>query len=729
MAERRQLGGLLVADALAAFVRDEALPGTGVREEDFWSGAARMFAELGPRLRQLLAERERLQRELDAYHQASPGAPADPAAYQSFLRSIGYLVDEPDNVTISTPGVDPEIATICGPQLVVPLTNARYAINAANARWGSLYDALYGTDAIDVSDGRERSGSYNPVRGAAVIAWARDFLDRTVPLAGASHADVTRYCVTSGALLAEVLDGPATTLRDPAQFVGYQGDASEPTAVLLRHHGLGVLLRLDRNHPIGAADRAGVCDVVLESAVTAIMDLEDAVAAVDTEDKIVGYRNWLGLMRRDLTAEVVKGDHAFTRVLADDIEVTSPDGERTLTVPGRALLLVRHVGHHMMTDAVLDAAGEPVPEGILDALITGLGSLHEVRGPGAGHNSRTGSIYVVKPKLHGPDEVAVACEILARTEEILGLPPLTIKIGVMDEERRTSANLRACVAQARDRIAFVNTGFLDRTGDEIRTSMFAGPVPPKGAMKTERWFTAYEARNVEIAIACGFRGKAQIGKGMWAAPDAMAAMLRDKRAQLEQGASCAWVPSPTAATLHATHYHDVDVPRRQEELAGSARTTLEDMLTISVGDPTEWDDAARQAELDTNVQSVLGYVVRWVAFGIGCSKVPDLTGTALMEDRATCRISSQHVTNWLTHGVVTVDQVEEALRRIAVVVDQQNADDPAYRPMAPAYDSPAFLAARELLLGGLDAPSGYTEPVLHRRRLQQKSLSSSDTQG
>ena len=719
MTSRESVSGLDVAAELHAFVRDEALPGSGIDEADFWSGAASLIADLAPRVRALVARRDELQEAIDAYHADPAHSPLDADDYETFLRSIGYLVDEPADVTITTDGVDDEIARVPGPQLVVPMLNARFAANAANARWGSLYDALYGTDVIPQDDGREVGRSYNPARGEVVIEKARAFLDEHAPLASGSHRDATSYAVDAEGLAVSTDDG-VRRLADPAQHVGHQGPADAPTSVLLVHHGLHVEIQVDRDHEIGATDRAGVKDVVLESALTSIMDLEDSVAAVDAADKVLGYRNWLHLMQGRLEAEVSKGGRTFTRGMDPDRTYTTPDGGE-VTLPGRALMLVRQVGHLMTSDAVRDAAGDPVPEGILDALLTGLGSVHDLRGDTAGGNSRTGSMYVVKPKMHGPDEVALGCEILARAEQVLGLPARTMKIGIMDEERRTSANLKACIAAAADRVAFINTGFLDRTGDEIHTSNLAGPMVRKADMKSQSWIKAYEDANVDLGLECGFQGRAQIGKGMWAAPDEMADMLEQKVGHPRAGANCAWVPSPTAATLHATHYHQVDVLERQRELAGARRSTLRDLITVPLGDPADWDDQARHAELDNNVQSTLGYVVRWVDAGVGCSKVPDLSGTALMEDRATCRISSQHVGNWLRHGIVTVDDVEESLRRMAVTVDEQNAGDPGYTPMAPSYDGEAFLAARDLLLDGASQPSGYTEPILHRRRAARKA--------
>ncbi|MBG6184322.1 malate synthase [Arthrobacter sp. CAN_A214] len=713
-----EINGLSIAEELYAFVRDEALPGTGIEEGAFWAGAASLIGEFSPRVRELLEIRNLMQQQIDEYHRVRGVGPVDPEAYEEFLRSIGYLVDQPGDFTITTGRVDPEIATVSGPQLVVPLLNARFAANAANARWGSLYDALYGTDAVDDAEGRKHTGGYNAVRGAAVVARGRQFLDEYIDLAGGSHADVTAYRIADGALVAET-PGGSLGLAEPGQLVGYRGAADEPESVLLVHHGLHVEIQIDRTHSIGSGDPAGVKDIVLESATTTIMDLEDSVAAVDAGDKVAGYRNWLQLMQGTLTAEIAKGEGTYIRRLNPDRVYTATDGSE-LTLPGRSLLLIRQVGHLMTSEAVLDPAGAPVPEEILDALFTGLGSVHDLRGSHAGSNSRAGSVYIVKPKMHGPGEVAVACALLAATEPVLGLDPLTLKIGIMDEERRTSANLKACIWEARDRVAFINTGFLDRTGDEIHTSMLAGPMVRKADMRNSSWIAAYEDANVDIGLECGFSGRAQIGKGMWAAPDNMADMLTQKVAHPLAGADCAWVPSPTAATLHATHYHQIDVDARQAELAGKRRSTLRQLLTIPVGQPTDWTADDRRNELDNNIQSTLGYIVRWVNDGVGCSKVPDIHGTALMEDRATCRISSQHVSNWLLHGVVTEEEVEASLRRMAAVVDEQNASDPDYTPLSPAFDTEAFLAARELVLDGAAQPSGYTEPILHRRRALHK---------
>lgn len=717
MSDRVTIGRLSIDPELHEFVRTEALPGSEVDEAEFWAGAERLLAELGPRRAELLATRDRLQQTIDNWHREHPGA-IDQAAYEDFLTEIGYLVPEPDEVQVTTRDVDPEISSVPGPQLVVPVLNARFATNAANARWGSLYDALYGTDAIDESDGREKGSDYNPVRGKAVVAWARDFLDAIAPLAGASHADAQAYRIVDGQLEVQTDSGPVR-LADPAQLAGWRGTPEQPEGILLVHNGLHAEIQIDPSDSIGAADRAGVKDVLLESAVTCIMDLEDSIAAVDAADKVQAWRNWLQLMQGTLAEEVTKNGRTFRRELNPDRDYTSATGE--LTKKARALLFVRHVGHLMDSDAVL-LDGNPVSEGFLDALIAGLGSVHDLRGPNAGGNSRTGSVYVVKPKMHGPEEVQLTVDLFARVEEILGLAPNTFKVGIMDEERRTSANLKACIAAAKDRVAFINTGFLDRTGDEMHTSMQAGPMVRKAAMKGTDWINAYEDSNVDVGLACGLKGHAQIGKGMWAAPDEMAAMLEQKIGHPKAGATCAWVPSPTAATLHATHYHQVDVLARQDELAaGGPRTNRSALLTVPVGEAAEWSEQDRRDEVDNNVQGILGYVVRWVDAGVGCSKVPDITGTNLMEDRATCRISSQHVANWLHHGVVDKELVEDSFRRMAAKVDEQNAGDPGYQPMAPGFDGEAFRAAQDLVYAGLEQPSGYTEPILHRRRAAKKA--------
>jgi len=720
MSERIQKGGLQIAQEIYQLVTNDIIAGTGVEADTFWSELEKIVNDLAPKNRNLLLKRDQLQQQIDQWHNDKGINNVDPAEYKNFLTEIGYLVKEGEEFTIDTVNVETEIATQAGPQLVVPIMNARFALNAANARWGSLYDALYGTDVLSEDDGAEKTKAYNPVRGAKAVAYGRKLLDDTVPLASGSHADATAYRIDNDKLIVELGDN-SSELADNSLFVGYQGEASEPSAILLKHNNLHLEIQIDATTPIGQTDKAGVKDILVESALTTIMDCEDSVAAVDAEDKALAYSNWLGLMKGDLEESIEKNGQTITRSLNPDRHYTAANGSE-LTLKGRSMLFIRNVGHLMTNPAIIDKDGNEIPEGIMDAMISCLCAIHDLKGNGLLRNSSAASINIVKPKMHGPEEVAFANELFGRVEDALGLPRFTIKMGIMDEERRTSVNLKECIRAAKDRVVFINTGFLDRTGDEIHTSMLAGPFAPKGLLKTMKWIGAYEDQNVDLGLACGLQGKAQIGKGMWAIPDNMADMMEAKIAHPLAGANTAWVPSPTAATLHALHYHKVNVPSRQEELKQRQRASVDDILTIPLLGDEKLTQGQIMNELENNAQGILGYVVRWVNQGVGCSKVPDINNVGLMEDRATLRISSQHIANWLHHGICSEDQVMEVMRRMAAIVDEQNSGDDEYTNMAPDYDkSIAFKAAVELVLQGKAQPNGYTEPVLHKKRQELKA--------